>query len=62
MLTPISSNSAAPPQAATSSVVAQGAKAASASRVHAQDRVTISPAGQKTSQAAGDVDHDGDSH
>ena len=36
--------------------------AAIVNRATAQDTVTISAAGQQASQAAQDVDHDGDSH
>lgn len=64
MLTPISSNAAAAPQAVAQQVAVQSAHAAavSQSRANAQDTVTISPAGQKASPSVGDVDHDGDSH
>ena len=64
MLTPISSNAAAAPQAVAPQAAVQSAHTAavSQSRVNAQDTVTISPAGQKASPSVGDVDHDGDSH
>lgn len=65
MLTAISPNAAAAPQAATTAPAARSAATAaslSASRATAQDTVTISSAGQQAAHAAGDVNHDGDSH
>ena len=51
--------SSSPPPA----VMAATASTASAlNRATAPDTVTISAAGQQASQAAQDVDHDGDSH
>jgi hypothetical protein len=64
MLTPISSNAAAAPQAVAPQAAVQSAHAAAVSpnRANAPDTVTISPAGQKALHSVGDVDHDGDSH
>jgi len=48
------------PQLAAAAVASSAP--AAASRVTAQDTVNISAAGHQAASAAGDVDHDGDSH
>jgi hypothetical protein len=66
MMTPISGNAPvaqAPQVNPVPAAVSSNANAAAiVNRATAQDTVTISAAGQQASQAAQDVDHDGDSH
>jgi len=65
MLTAISPNATAVPQASAPASATRPTAAptpASPSRAADQDTVTISSAGQHAARSAGDVDHDGDSH
>ena len=66
MLTALSGVAAAAPRSVAASQppapAAASTAAAATSRATAQDRVTISPAGQQAAKATQDVDHDGDSH